>query len=459
MTIDLSASEIRAALAFADAQLEGEQRDRSIPGMSAGIVYDQELIWQRGYGYANLENKTPADEHSIYRIASITKLFTATMLMQLRDAGKVSLDDPIEKYLPAFKIKSAFADARPPTFRMVAAHAAGLPREGNHEGWRDMNMPTIDALLAGLADDEMRLPTLFEPKYSNLGVGIMGHTLSLIAGQPYGEYVTQHILQPLGMNESGWTRPTDDHYAVGYYASGGEMHPAPHWDEQGFRPGGGMYSTVADITRFIAMQFRDQIAGGNQVLGSSTLREMQMPVAVSPDFESGYGVGWGIRRVAGCKVIGHSGGLPGFTTNITLVPSLKLAAIVFTNTGTEPVAIAQKVLELLIPVFKRQLERQEVPASADEQASWKVYEGRYAQRSMDDYLEVENVNGKLMITSPGANPSSFIRLLPHSDSQRDHVFRMVGGAGNADRVTFELDDSGSVTGMMLGAYPFKRIPG
>jgi CubicO group peptidase (beta-lactamase class C family) len=451
MPIDLSAPEIRAAITLAEAQLEGEQRDRKIPGISAGIVYDQQLIWQRGYGFSDLDKKIAADERTVYRIASITKLFTSTMLMRLRDAGKLSLDDPLEKYLPQFKIKSTFMDARPPTFRMVASHAAGLPREGNHQGWRTLDMPTIDTLLAGLDGDEMRLPTMVEPKYSNLGIGIMGYTLSQIAGQPYGDYVTEHILKPLGMNNSGFARPADNHYAVGYWRDGEAFKPTGHWDEQGFRPGGGMYSTVADITRFIAMQFRDQPAnGGDQVLGSSTIREMQMPVSVTQDFETGFGIGWGIRRLAGQKVIGHSGGLPGYTTNISLAPALKLAVIVFTNTNTDPVTMANKVLELLIPVFKRQQGRQEVPASAETVDSWKRYAGRYTRQGDDTNIEI--IDGKLYLISPGESLDAAVRLLPHAE----HQFRMAGGHSSGDTVTFDFNDAGEITGMMIGAYPMDK---
>ncbi|MCC6803646.1 MAG: beta-lactamase family protein [Anaerolineae bacterium] len=454
MSIDLNAPEVRAAIALVDALIEGEQRDRKIPGMSAGIVYDQDLIWQRGYGYANLEKQIPADAQTVYRIASITKLFTATMLMKLRDAGRLSLDDPIEKYLPGFSVKSGFPDARPPTFRQVVAHSAGLPREGDHQGWRDMNMPTAEALLESLSRLEMAFPTMVEPKYSNLGISLMGYALSKIAGQEYGSYVEAQILKPLGMDSSGFdhSRYGDDHYAVGYDLTAEGASPSPHWDEQGFRPGGGMYSTVEDITKFIAMQFRDQPAGGSQVLGGSTIREMHMPISVMPDFETGFGVGWGIRRVGGHKVIGHSGGLPGYTTNITLVPALRLAAIVFTNTGTNPVEISQKALELLIPVFQRQQARLETPASAEEIAGWQPYLGRYGQRAVDDVIDIEVIDGKLMLTSPGGDPKTFVRLMPHGE----HRFRMMGGAGSGDDVVFELDAAGRVTGLMLGAYPFTR---
>lgn len=457
MSIDLNAPEIRAALALTDALIEGEQHDRKIPGVSAGVVYDQGMIWQRGYGYANLEQQIPADAHTVYRIASITKLFTATMLMKLRDAGRLSLDDPIEKYLPEFKIKSSFVDARPPTFRQVAAHAAGLPREGNHEGWRSMDMPSIEALLTALDDDEMRLPTMTEPKYSNLGIAIMGYTLSKITGQDYDSYVEANILQPLGMSESGFEREKygESHYAVGYNATTDGMLPTLDWNARGFRPAGGMYSTVEDITKFIAMQFRDQLTEEDQVLGSSTIREMQMPVSVTPDFETGFGIGWGIRRVSGCKVIGHSGGLPGYTTNISLVPSLKLAVIVFTNTDTNPVEISTKALELLIPVFQRQLKRQEPPASAEEIASWTPYLGRYGGLALDDVIDIEIIDRKLMLTTPGADPKTFVRLQPHDQ----HRFRMIGGPNSSDYATFELDAAGQVTGVMVSAYPMSRRDG
>ena len=120
---------VSAALTQLDAQLTAIMKERNLPGLSAGVVYDHELIWTKGYGYADLERRIPADADSIYEIGSVTKLFNAVMLMKLRDAGKLSLDDPIEKYLPEFKIRSSFPDPRPPTFRQVVSHVSGLPRE------------------------------------------------------------------------------------------------------------------------------------------------------------------------------------------------------------------------------------------------------------------------------------------------------------------------------------------
>jgi len=379
------------------------------------------------------------------------------MLMQLRDAGQLSLDEPIAKYLPDFQISSNFSDAKSPTFRQIVSHAAGLPREGLHSGWRDMQMPAISELIKSLEDMEMILPTMKDPKYSNLGIAILGHTLSLIAGQSYSDYIHENILKPLGMTTSGFMRDryTDDEYAISYYlpALGEPFGTAPHWNENGFRPAGGMYSTVAEMAKFIALQFQEGKAGGSQILGSSTIREMHNPVLINDNFTAGFGIGWGMRPFAGYKVIGHSGGLPGYTTNISLVPALELGVLVFTNTGTAPVEIAETMLKLLIPVFEATINRTAPKPTPQQLKSWKPYIGRYALRSMDDGLEVKVVKGLLKIVPFDGNMAASIRLDVHDE----HRFKMVGGASQGELVTFEVNDDGVVTGMWLGRYPFDRI--
>ncbi|MBI1257376.1 MAG: serine hydrolase [Chloroflexi bacterium] len=457
MGVDVSAPEIQAAIGLVEAQLDREQHARKIPGLSAGIVSEQKLIWQHGFGFANLEQQIPADERSVYRCASLTKLFTSTMMMILRDAGKLNLDDPLEKYVPEFKIKSPFADARPPTFRMVAAHAAGIPREGAHEGWADLNMPTSEELLASLAISEMHMPTSLEPKYSNLGIAMLGYTLSRIAGQPYNEMIREHIFTPLGMNDSGFDREpySAEHYAVGYSKSkdGTTMIPAPDWNPFGWIPAGGLYSTVADISKFMSLQFTDAPAGASssQILGSSTLREMHMPVNMAPDFKSGFGIAFALSRVADQKVVGHSGSVPGFKTSIAMIPALKLGVVAFTNTNTDPIALTNKMLETLAPAFQVQLD--EPPATPEQIATWKPYLGSYDWAMMDGILDIRIVNDHLTALMVGEDPSTYVTLSPVSE----HQFKMTGGNSGNEILRFTVDESGKVTGLWFGGYPYQRM--
>ncbi|MEO8393016.1 MAG: serine hydrolase domain-containing protein, partial [Chloroflexota bacterium] len=291
------------------------------------------------------------------------------------------------------------------------------------------------------------------PKYSNLGIAILGYALTKIAGQPYEQFARERILQPLGMIDSGFERDQygEDHFAVGYFAEGESMKQAMVWDANGFRPAGGMYSTVADISKFIALQFSDAPAGGSQILGSSSLREMHMPINVTQDFVSGFGLGFGIQRVAGLKVLGHSGGLPGYTTNISFVPQLKLGMIVFTNTGTEPIPITHRMLEVLIPAFRNQ--QTEPDATVEQIASWKPYMGRYSWMTMDDVLEIRMLNGKLTALTVGDDLSTYIKLTPSGE----HRFKMQGGSSNQEEMRFEVDASGKITGLWLGGYPYRRL--
>ena len=141
------APEVASNIKLLEAWIESQMAYRSVPGMSVGVVYDQTLIWARGFGYADVEKKIPATPATIYRMASVTKTFTATAIMQLRDAGKLSLDDPVVKHLPWFKVKSRFHDAPAVNIRHLLTHTSGLPREAAYPYWTDNFFPPLEQIM------------------------------------------------------------------------------------------------------------------------------------------------------------------------------------------------------------------------------------------------------------------------------------------------------------------------
>lgn len=287
MAVDKNDPELRAILPEIEAEVEQARLKAKIPGLFIVIVHDQDVLLAKGFGYADLEKKISADSQTVYRTGSVTKVFTALMLMQLRDAGKLHLDDPIEKYLPEFKIKSRFPDPQPPTFLQAAAHYSGLPREPamTHETQLTDEFPSTEEQLKSLKNVEMLWPTMAQFAYSNFGYNIMGLALSRVARQPYDRYVASHILRPLGMNDSGFalTEEMKRHFAVGYKSA----RPDGTYERSSYPAhgvaSGMLYSTVDDLAKFLSLFFRKGPVGGKQVLGGSSLREMISPVAIKTD--------------------------------------------------------------------------------------------------------------------------------------------------------------------------------
>src|SRR5437763_14646588 len=138
--------EVAAALTVLDSWIAATVAQREQPGLSIGVVYDQDLIWAKGYGYADLVRRVPATPGTIYRIASNSKLFTATAIMQLRDAGKLRLDDPVSERLPWFSIKKTYDGGPPITIRHLITHTSGLPREPTGGNRRALTFPRADDL-------------------------------------------------------------------------------------------------------------------------------------------------------------------------------------------------------------------------------------------------------------------------------------------------------------------------
>src|SRR4029453_3682392 len=191
--------EVAASLAVLDAWIAATVAQREQPGLSIGIVYDQDLIWAKGYGYAELERRVPATATTIYRIASISKLFTPTAIMQLRDAGKLQLDDPVNARLSWFSIKKTYEGGPPITIRQLITHTSGLPREASGVNWTAPSFPGRDDMRRTLPGQETVFRPLTEWKYSNLAVSLAGEIVAEVSGEPLAQYVEAHILQPLSM--------------------------------------------------------------------------------------------------------------------------------------------------------------------------------------------------------------------------------------------------------------------
>ena len=217
--------EVRSAIDLLEAWIEGQRVARDLPGMSIGIVHDQGLVWSGGFGWADIARRESATADTLYRIGSITKLFTATALLILRDAGKLRLDDPLATHLPWFQMKAAAADPGTITIRHLLTHTSGLPREGAFPYFTDSRFPSIDEIRARLPLQERPLPTETRWKYSNLGATLAGEVVAAVAGEPYVDFVRRRILEPLGMTATLVASPEPGHWRPAMRAGSWEARP------------------------------------------------------------------------------------------------------------------------------------------------------------------------------------------------------------------------------------------
>lgn len=240
-----------------------------------------------------METKTPCAPNTIFRIASHSKMFTSIALMQLRDQGKLDLDDPVKKHLPWFDIRNAFPDAPPVTIRNLLTHTSGLPREAGSAYWLDFDFPTKAQIVERLS----KMQTIYPPdtrwKYSNLALALAGEIVVAVSGESYEDYVTRNIIAPLRMQDTSVVFPAGkkDRLAVGYgrRMPDGSRAVLPFVDAKGMAAATGLSCTVTDMAKFIAWQFRLLSSNKTEVLKASTLREMYRPYWVEPDWKAAGG--------------------------------------------------------------------------------------------------------------------------------------------------------------------------
>jgi CubicO group peptidase (beta-lactamase class C family) len=337
------------------------------PAISYGIVSGGALVHAAGFGARSLGGPAP-DERTVFRIASMSKSFTASAIILLRDAGALSLDDQAAKYVPELAgwVNGAM-DAGSVTIRHLLTMTAGLPTD-DPWGDRQQGLPIAEfrELLAHGVGFNWAPGTRFE--YSNLGYAILGLVVTAASGVPYDEFIRTRLLAPLGMTRSGFSDaefPAGE-LALGYRRVPGAWAELPFDAYGAFAPMGGLFSCVADLATWSAGFAAAFPPDGSDIphpLGAASRRQMQLPQAVTgwrapdripggpPGAPSYYGFGLFIDEDPALgRVVSHSGGYPGFGSNMRWHPPTGLAVIALGNgTYARMNALAELVLNALLP--------------------------------------------------------------------------------------------------------------
>ncbi|MCC7123708.1 MAG: beta-lactamase family protein [Acidobacteria bacterium] len=340
---------LAAAFPEIDRLMQAYAEREHIPGATWGIVIDGQLAHQASVGLRNVATKQPVEADTVFRIASMTKSFTAVAILTLRDAGKLSLDDPAERYVPELRgLTYPTADAPRLTIRHLLSHSTGFPEDNP---WGDQQLAVSDAEFTAMLKHGIAFSNApgIAYEYSNYGFAILGRIVTRASGMPYNDYIARHILQPLGMTATT-LEPREVpalKLAHGYRWEDEQWKEEPQLPDGAFGSMGGMLTSMRDLSRYVAMYLdawppRD--GGPSTPLSRASLREMQQvsrprPSVVTRDASGatqlnsgGYGYGLGITQT--CQlghIVAHTGGLPGFGSLMRWLPEHGVGIIAFGN--------------------------------------------------------------------------------------------------------------------------------
>ena len=296
------------------------------PGLSVAVTYRGQLVWTEGFGLSNVREDQPASPRTVYGSASLTKPVTAIAVLQLRDAGRLDLDDPVQRYLPWFEAaENGLVDAggRPITIRDLLSHSAGIESDGPGYHWSDFGFPDSDTIRSVLAEGERPFPPGTVFKYSNWGFHLLGEIIEAVSGQEFARYVSARVLAPLGMCSSTVEAIPDlSGLAVGY----GRALPArttrpvmPFSDVGALRPAAGLFTTAPDLARFMALVSGD-MASNRVALDPASVAEMARLHSTWPDSAGGYGLGLMLPRLPR-PLVGHVSRMNGYAAVFFLDPT------------------------------------------------------------------------------------------------------------------------------------------
>jgi D-alanyl-D-alanine carboxypeptidase len=463
---------LQEALAYVDAWLDYRVWKLRTPGAQVAIWFDEKVQFSKAYGFSNLDTREPLTTAHLFRIASHSKTFTATAVMQLVEAGKLRLDDTAGAWIPALaEARSPLADA---TVRQLVSHSAGIIRDGiDATFWAHSRpFPGEDELLAlAIREGAVRQPEATF-KYTNIGFSLLGMIVGKAAGSTYNAYTQAAIVDKLGLRNTG---PELDPARLSDYAGGhsgltswNERHVIPHVDTHAMSAATGFYSTAEDMVQFAAAHF----FGDTRLIGDRSKSEMQRAVwtDLAPDDpHNGYGYGTTLRDYDGHRMVGHSGGYPGHITRTMWDPHEGLAISVLTNAVDGPAEeLAAGILKLLdkarevspkLPLASGLVSSATLqpPAEPDPAIDLKRFTGRFA--ALWGVTDVFILGGKLFASSP-VEASPLVQPVELAVIDADTLRIMhgspYGSVGECFR--YERDADGAIVSVFTGgmrAWPIE----
>jgi CubicO group peptidase (beta-lactamase class C family) len=421
-----------------------------LPGCAAGVVIDGELAWSHGFGFADRATGRRPDAGTLFRIASISKTFTATAVLQLRDAGRLRLDDPLVAHLPeARAITNPFGPVEDVTIRRLLLHTSGLQGEQPFDDPRVERWGDLATVVADLPRLRVVVPPDTRTKYCNVAFQLLGALVQRHVGRPFAEHVTNAILDPLGLTATAYDPEVAlvDRCATGYDARRltDDLVPARRLDSRTFEADGGLWSCVDDLARYIAFQ----LGPDDDVLAETTRAEMRRPWIVGDAGVSELqGLCWYWTRHGADWFVGHAGSVNGFTSRIAMSPPDGAGSIVLFNGIGDASALAGELLAIAVEEPRsRPLPQPAPPLTAAPAVAALV--GRYEDPESAEVAAIEWRDGGLWLVESGAAD----RLRPTADAD---VWVVDDGGYAGETFRFLRDAAGRVDGANIGGYPRLR---
>jgi CubicO group peptidase (beta-lactamase class C family) len=419
------------------------QAGARVPSLVAAVVRDGVLAHFSGAG--DLPRPDPDMQ---YRIGSISKTLTAALVLQLRDDGKLSLDDVLGAYLPGVPVGAV-------TLRQLLGHVSGMQREPDGDWWERSAGTDLDTFLAGLTADKLAYPPYRSFHYSNLAYGVLGAVLHRITGEDWATLVTERLLEPLAMTRTTY-HPTEP-FARGYVVHPwhGTLREEPRHDHKAMAPAGQLWSTAADLVKWAAFLADPDPA----VLAPATVAEMCTPVVITDlaSWTSGHGLGVELFRVGERVFVGHGGSMPGYLAHLAVHRPSRTGVVAFANAYTmRGTSISGLSLEILSAVLDREPGPPARPwrPSAAPPADVAPLCGRWWWMGREYEMAWDGERGELVMSYLGVPAREPWRFAAEAADR----WRGRSGMNDGEVMLVRRSPSGAVEALDIATFIFSRTP-